>query len=902
MKRRLLPLFIAATLCLTTSVTHAAEAAATHAEGGNMTHRMMMLVIQLGLLLFCAKLGNILFEKLKLPGVLGELASGIVVGPYLLGSLALPGFSQGLFPLYSASFPVSPELYGFCTVASIVLLFMVGLETDIKLFMRYSVAGSLVGVGGVLGSFLVGDLMGVWLLPTLMDAPVTMLSPACIFLGIMSTATSVGITARILSEKRSLESPEGVTILAGAVIDDVLGIVLLAVGLGVIAASGASSDGIAWGNIGMIAFKAIGIWLAATIVGLLAARWISSMLKGFRDHTSIAIMALGLALILSGLFEEAKLAMIIGAYVMGLSLSRTDISHLIRENLHVVYALLVPIFFAVMGMLVNVQLLTSSKVLIFGLIYTVGAIIAKVVGCALPALCCGFNMRGAMRIGFGMLPRGEVALIIAGIGLAAGLLTPEVFGVGVMMTLITTLLAPPALVAMLKSPRTGLRRPGKQQEISPIEFTFPSVDTAELLATKLTDAFRREGFFVHTLNHEENIIQLRKDRMVIGFRRNRNTIIFECDDTERTFVNTAMLEVLAEFEQTISELRRPVDRQAIARSIQPHDEAETQKRPTMKAYLSNTLITAELQANSKAGVIAELIDMLSAQGLLKDSEEVQRAVMSREEIMSTGMQDGIAIPHARTDATDRLLCAVGIKAEGLDFASLDGEPSRIFVLTLSPKSSAAPHMQFMATVSNCLDKYGREAMLLCRTPTEIKAVLSGDLGILRSGRTTPVPQLAPDGAALPSSHSHVSPFIKRAHICANLQSDSKDGVIDELLNLLVASGALKDVQTARLAVFQREEQLSTGIQRGLAIPHARTDAVDELICAVGIHRDGVKFQADDHEPTQIVVLTITPLTAPAPHVQFMATICRFIDGGGRDRLLSAESDDDLWLALTTYDE
>jgi len=632
----------------------AAEGAA--AGGGDMTHRMMMLAIQLGLLLFVARVGNIVFEKLRLPGVLGELCGGILVGPYMIGKFALPGFPHGLFPLFAPEFPVSPELYGFCSVAAIVLLFMVGLETDIRLFMRYSVAGTLVGIGGVVVSFVTGDLLAMWLLPMLQAGPHGFFAPACIFLGIMSTATSVGITARILSEKRKLESPEGVTILAGAVVDDVLGIVLLAVGLGVIAASRGEA-GIDWGHIAVIASKAIGIWLAATIIGLLAARRIGVLLKWFREPSAIAIMALGLALILAGLFEEAKLAMIIGAYVAGLSLSRTDISHVIQENLRPVYALLVPVFFAVMGMLVNVELLASKPVIVFGLIYTGVAVLAKIVGCGVPSLFCNFNLRGALRIGMGMLPRGEVALIIAGIGLAAGLLSPQVFGVGVMMTLLTTLFAPPALVAMFKSEAGGLRNPVPESRVEPIVFSFPSSETAELLVNKLVTAFEHEGFFVHTLNHADHIMQLRKDAIVIGFQWDGPNIVFDCDAQEVSFVSTAMLEVLAEFEQAVRELRRPVDPAGIVRHLHAGLAAST-RRPSLSAYISGDALIPELHATTKEAVIDELIEALDRCGLVHGVARARDAVLERERSMSTGMQDGVAIPHARTDGVSKLVCAI----------------------------------------------------------------------------------------------------------------------------------------------------------------------------------------------------------------------------------------------------
>ena len=273
--------------CILAAAAMPAVAAGSAGAEDSMAHRMMLLVMQLGMILFAAKFGHALLEKARLPGVLGEVVAGILIGPYLLGAVSLPGFPHGLFPLATGELPVSPELYGICSVAAVVLLFMVGLETDIRLFMRYSVAGSLVGIGGVTVSFLLGDALAIAFSPALFGERLGFFAPPCLFLGIITTATSVGITARVLSERRKLDSPEGVTILSGAVVDDVLGIVLLAIGMGVISASD-RSHGIDWGHIGLIALKAVGIWLTATVIGLLASRRISSLLKHFGDRLSIS--------------------------------------------------------------------------------------------------------------------------------------------------------------------------------------------------------------------------------------------------------------------------------------------------------------------------------------------------------------------------------------------------------------------------------------------------------------------------------------------------------------------------------------------------------------------------------------------------------------------------------------
>ncbi len=700
-----------------------ASTALANPEGSapSMTHRMMMLVLQLGLILFAARIGNILFEKLKLPGVLGELTAGIIIGPYLLGRLALPGFPQGFFPVYSSDFAISPELYGICNVAAIVLLFIVGLETDFKLFLRYSLAGGMVGLGGVIFSFIFGDLTAIFFSHLLFDKPLTFISPAAILLGVISTATSVGITARILTEQKKLDSPEGVTILAGAVIDDVLGIVCLAIGMGVITATRGGGQ-VEWGAIGLIIVKATLILGVAVSIGMAASTKISTLLKWFHDRTSIAIMAFGFALLVAGLFEEAGLAMIIGAYLMGLSLSKTDISRGIIERLNPIYALVVPIFFVVMGMMVNLQLLFSWKILAFGLIYTLMAILAKVLGCGLPSLFNRFNLLGAMRIGFGMLPRGEVALIVTSIGLANGFLTQKVFGVSVMMILITTLVAPPIIISLFKIPKVGQTKVmaygGKRQ----ITFHFPSFQIANILLSKLLEIFNSEGFFVYTLSPIDQLYQIRKNEIAIGLNLQDTDIIFDCDEKDVPLINTAMLEVLAEFERTLKELRKPVDTNAIAQQMQVATK-EFEPHLNLTSFISPDLLIPHLKANDKYAAIEELLALLYKHGLVKDYEAAKKVVFDREKLMSTGIQFGIAIPHGKTEAVDNLVCAIGLKPEGLDFKSLDGAPTRIIVLSLAPREATTPHLQFLSAVGQILNDSGREQLLQCRTAKQMYRVL-----------------------------------------------------------------------------------------------------------------------------------------------------------------------------------
>ena len=189
--------------------------------------------------------------------------------------------------------------------------------------------------------------------------------------------------------------------------------------------------------------------------GILCAKYISAALGSFRGAGSAIALALALAFLAAGLAESFGLAMIIGAYTIGLALSGTQLARQLEEPIMAVYHGLVPIFFVVMGMLVNVTVM--GGVVLFGAVITFLAILSKVVGSGLPALFAGFNKAGSWRIGIGMLPRGEVALIIAGIGLSRGLIGQDVFGVAILMTVVTTLMAPPILVPSFARGGAGKR-------------------------------------------------------------------------------------------------------------------------------------------------------------------------------------------------------------------------------------------------------------------------------------------------------------------------------------------------------------------------------------------------------------------------------------------------------------
>ena len=268
-----------------------------------ITELMAALILQLGIILFAVRFLGRLARRIKIHPVLGELLAGIIIGPHALGGISLPGFPHGLFPPSSNPVAVSNELYAFATVASIVLLFVAGLETNIRLFLRYSLMGGVISLGGVIATFIAGDLVGM----LLFNAP--FLDPRCLFLGLLPTANSLGIIARILSDSQKMDAPESVTIMATSVFDDVFTIIALTVVLGIISAmAGGSQSAMSLApGILIMAGKALGIWAGCTLLGLLCAKKLAGFLKLFKSTYAFSILSLGIALILAGIFEKQGL-------------------------------------------------------------------------------------------------------------------------------------------------------------------------------------------------------------------------------------------------------------------------------------------------------------------------------------------------------------------------------------------------------------------------------------------------------------------------------------------------------------------------------------------------------------------------------------------------------------------
>ena len=390
--------------------------------------------IYLAIILLAAKLAGHVAVRLGQPAVLGELAVGV-----LLGNLSILGF-DALEPMKTSQF-----IDILARLGVLILLFEVGLESTVPQMMQVGVPALLVATLGVVTPFALGWLASAWLLP---DASEYVHA----FIGATLTATSVGITARVLQDLGHSKTREARIILGAAVIDDVMGLIVLAVVTGIISAADAGTT-MGVGVIGLITAKAVVFLVAALALG----QWLMPRL--FRGALRIkgagVLLATGLAFCfaLSWAAAAMGLAPIVGAFAAGLILDPVQYSafqergeHALEELVHPIGVFLIPIFFVLMGLHTDLRAFTQPGVPLLAAVITVAAIVGKQ-ACALAIWDKGTNR---LAIGIGMIPRGEVGLIFANIGLSlvvAGerVVSPAVYSSVIVMVIVTTLITPPLL-------------------------------------------------------------------------------------------------------------------------------------------------------------------------------------------------------------------------------------------------------------------------------------------------------------------------------------------------------------------------------------------------------------------------------------------------------------------------
>jgi Kef-type K+ transport system membrane component KefB len=364
-------------------------------------------LIVLACLLIAAKFAGWICHRLHLPAVLGQLLVGVVVGPSLLGWVQING-----------------TLGSFANIGVIILMFIAGIETDMKQMRQVGGAALVTASLGVICPFLVGAAFALALHYSL---------PVSLFLGTLLTATSVSISAETLKELKKLTSKEGTAILGAAVIDDVLGLIVLSVILAFTLGQNPT-----WSILKMVLYFPIAYVLGYYGFPLLS-RWLPKMLA---LEARIGLV-FALVLLYAWSAEElGSVAAITGAYMAGILVSRTEMREWVHDGLSKMgYSFFVPLFFVYVGIEANFHAMFQvPPLLLIGFVLI--AVVTKVIGCGGGALACRFKPLEALTVGVGMISRGEVALITATIGLQAGLIGASLFSIVILIALITTLVTP----------------------------------------------------------------------------------------------------------------------------------------------------------------------------------------------------------------------------------------------------------------------------------------------------------------------------------------------------------------------------------------------------------------------------------------------------------------------------
>ena len=391
-----------------------------------MSHEVEIL-LALFVVFVSAKVGAEIAQRLKMPGVVGEIAAGCLIGPSVLNLVR-----------------IDAPLEVLAEIGAVLLLFSVGLETRLDDLKKVGRVAAAVGILGVAVPFALG---GLW---AGMNGFAT---TKALFVAVAFVATSAGITARVLQELGVLDRLESRVIMGAAVIDDILAMLLLGM---VTAMQG--GGGVDLANLLLVLLQAVGFVVLIALAGTRIMRHSSDLLEAPIDPLSPLTLSLALCLGLAAAAAYLGLAAIIGAFLAGMAVAETRQRHALERQLKPIEALLVPFFFVVTGANVKLAELAGVEALTTLLVITALAIVSKLVACAIGAWSMG--LRSALIVGVGMVPRGEVGIIIASLGKQAGVITDGMYAAIIAMSLLTSVVAPPALTALFRrAPATTPARP-----------------------------------------------------------------------------------------------------------------------------------------------------------------------------------------------------------------------------------------------------------------------------------------------------------------------------------------------------------------------------------------------------------------------------------------------------------
>ena len=378
-------------------------------------------IISLALLLFTAKIFAELFHRVKLPIVLGELLAGIVIGPYALGGLPL--FNGEPLVILDETIKNIGEL------AAIVILFVAGLEITPREFLRGGASSFTIGALGVIVPFFVGyfvfSLYGLEALETLLIATAL-------------TATSIAISIQVLSSIGKMQTKEARLILGAAIVDDILAIAILSVVLTMVQTGNTTPDIM---EITFLILKILGLFVALLVGSILIVPRILHREQLWKSQGSIEGITTAIFFGGAGIAALVGLSPIVGAFAIGMAVASTRLIKQVEEYVHKLQIIFAPLFFAIIGAQVDLRGINLEVLLIAGILVFI-AIVTKLLGCGLPSLIFLKDKSKSMKVGIGMISRGEVGLIVAGIGATSGVLSRDVYTAIIVMVAVTTIITP----------------------------------------------------------------------------------------------------------------------------------------------------------------------------------------------------------------------------------------------------------------------------------------------------------------------------------------------------------------------------------------------------------------------------------------------------------------------------
>jgi len=399
--------------------------------------------LQLTIILTVAVASHFVIKRFRQPTVIGEIALGVILGPSVAVPLLkswgiLPPTAEGIFD------PVLITL--FASLGAIFLLFQIGLEMDVKaIYQRKSI---VVAVGGVILPWLLGFLVASLLIPE-----VNLLSSrfvTAMFVGATLVATSTAIAAAVLLELGMLRTDVATTIMGAVIVDDILGLLVLSISLGV---AGGGVDPIRLTSLVGIAvgFVVLTLYLGRRYFARLVV-WMHGKAVASGLRNAGFMVAIAIAFSFAFLAEAIGLSAVIGAFLAGAMFSGTSLRQDFQEGVQFLAAIFTPVFFISLGLLVDIRTL-DTNLLLFGAVLLGVAFVSKLVGCGLTARGMGMSDKASLAVGFGMIPRGEVGLVIALVAEQQGLIGPELFSIIVVVMLLVSILPAPLLRRSLKSVR-----------------------------------------------------------------------------------------------------------------------------------------------------------------------------------------------------------------------------------------------------------------------------------------------------------------------------------------------------------------------------------------------------------------------------------------------------------------